>query len=299
MVTFVTLAVYTAIELDVENDLLINKLTASRVFAALALFNQLTVPLFIFPITVPIIIQAIISTKRLEKFLGQHEVQKEEFEGVRNMARILSKSDASLDVYEKDECIVIDKDDESGMSEPKSAPTTPTTIITQPFIDFEPSPQPQIPKCHQIATTKSAKLRKGKQVSVCSKIERNRLTKTNRISSYSNLRGGQTSSSIINDNSIVLLNNCEYLWNKNDCSKKLVIKYLEIPKSKLTIIVGKNGSGKTSLLSALLKEMHTVSGDVKWNKYGKVQIFNYLKTQKSFNFFLFFFFCILFRFHFD
>jgi ABC-type Mn2+/Zn2+ transport system ATPase subunit len=33
---------------------------------------------------------------------------------------------------------------------------------------------------------------------------------------------------------------------------------------KLTIIVGRVGSGKTSLLSALLGEMHRVEGKVKW-----------------------------------
>ena len=73
--------------------------TAGNVFTTLALFNQLTVPLFIFPITIPIIISASISTKRIHKFLSQKEIEKE-FEGIRNMARVLCKSDASLDLFE-------------------------------------------------------------------------------------------------------------------------------------------------------------------------------------------------------
>ena len=35
----------------------------------------------------------------------------------------------------------------------------------------------------------------------------------------------------------------------------------------LTMIVGQVGTGKSSLLSALLGEMHTVSGCVKFNRY--------------------------------
>lgn len=42
------------------------------------------------------------STRRLEEFLQQPEVQKE-FEGIRNMAHVMSRSDASLDVFEIDE----------------------------------------------------------------------------------------------------------------------------------------------------------------------------------------------------
>lgn len=92
LITFVTLAVYVYCESGSD-------ITASRLFSALALFQQLTVPLLIFPITVPIILSAVVSTKRLETFLAAPEIQKQ-FEGIRNMARILSKSDASLDMYE-------------------------------------------------------------------------------------------------------------------------------------------------------------------------------------------------------
>jgi hypothetical protein len=70
--------------------------SSSNVFAALALFNQLTVPLFIFPITIPLIISCRISTRRIETFLSQPEIERK-FEGVRNMARIICKSSESLD----------------------------------------------------------------------------------------------------------------------------------------------------------------------------------------------------------
>lgn len=92
-----TLGVYVWLQRDQDFDL-----NASRLFSSLALFQQLTVPLLIFPITVPIIIAARVSTRRLERFLKSSEIQKQ-FEGIRNMARILSKSDASLDMYETQE----------------------------------------------------------------------------------------------------------------------------------------------------------------------------------------------------
>ncbi len=39
------------------------------------------------------------------------------------------------------------------------------------------------------------------------------------------------------------------------------------PPGSLTMIVGQVGMGKSSLLSALLGEMHTVSGTVQFNRY--------------------------------
>lgn len=90
LITIVTFAVYTLI-----NDESI-EFNSSNVFTALALFNQLTVPLFILPITIPIIISSIISTKRIQRFLSQTEIEKE-FEGVKNMARVLCKSIESLE----------------------------------------------------------------------------------------------------------------------------------------------------------------------------------------------------------
>jgi len=52
LVTVITFGVYSLIETE--------KLEPPKVFAGLALFNQLTVPLFIFPITVPVVIDALV-----------------------------------------------------------------------------------------------------------------------------------------------------------------------------------------------------------------------------------------------
>lgn len=89
-------------------------------------------PLFIFPITIPIIIAAIVSTRRLEQFLRQPEVHKE-FEGIRKIARVLSRSEASLDVFE------IDDGDAAGQTV-TDYPNTPDNLSDVAFnIGFEPN----------------------------------------------------------------------------------------------------------------------------------------------------------------
>lgn len=166
LITFVTLAVFIGMEGGNGDN---SQFTAGRVFAALALFNQMTVPLFIFPITVPIIIAAIISTRRLEEFLDQPEVQRQ-FEGIRNMARILSRSDASLDVFEKEEkqqreSVFLESDENS--SQVFDIPEK-VEIVAAAVANDEAK---VAAKC---LTTK-VKLRKNNQLSQSTKLDRNRL----------------------------------------------------------------------------------------------------------------------------
>ncbi|XP_013791146.1 ATP-binding cassette sub-family C member 9-like, partial [Limulus polyphemus] len=66
VVTLVTFALYSTIEGK--------PLASSEVFTGLALFNQLTVPLYIIPFVIPIVINAMVSTKRLRHFLQMSEV---------------------------------------------------------------------------------------------------------------------------------------------------------------------------------------------------------------------------------
>lgn len=151
-----------------------SQFTAGRVFAALALFNQMTVPLFIFPITVPIIIAAIISTRRLEEFLDQPEVQRQ-FEGIRNMARILSRSDASLDVFEKEELRQLPVERESVFLESDENSSQVFDIPEKVEIVAAAVANDEQAKVVVKSLTPKVKLRKNNQLSQSTKLDRNRL----------------------------------------------------------------------------------------------------------------------------
>ncbi|XP_022081606.1 ATP-binding cassette sub-family C member 9-like [Acanthaster planci] len=62
----------------------------------------------------------------------------------------------------------------------------------------------------------------------------------------------------------VKVTDASFLWDLDSCLPVLSDINLEIPEGKLTIIIGQVGSGKSSLISAILGEMSTL--------YGKVQI---------------------------
>ncbi|XP_078665475.1 ATP-binding cassette sub-family C member 9-like [Branchiostoma floridae x Branchiostoma belcheri] len=57
-----------------------------------------------------------------------------------------------------------------------------------------------------------------------------------------------------------------FTWESDSQSANISEINLKIPKGKLTIVVGQVGSGKSSLLSAMLGEMRTLKGRVLWNK---------------------------------
>ncbi|XP_037038028.1 ATP-binding cassette sub-family C member Sur isoform X2 [Bradysia coprophila] len=248
LISFVTLAVFIGIE--GENI----ELTASRVFTALALFNQMTVPLFIFPITIPIIISAIVSTKRLMVFLDQPEVQKE-YEGIRNMARILSRSDASLDLYEEDNTTTTIESEENSFTLNECIDDNACARTDALLMD-------NIRKSGNAKKLTKVKLKKNNQLSQSTKIERNRS------------RQKSTNTDVQVDlpaNLVVRIVSGVFAWRRIDGSDVLLnIPKLDIPKGKVTVIVGKSGSGKSSLIAAVLNEMHTVSGDIQWNKYSTI-----------------------------
>ncbi|CAH1249787.1 ABCC8 [Branchiostoma lanceolatum] len=57
-----------------------------------------------------------------------------------------------------------------------------------------------------------------------------------------------------------------FTWELESQTANISRINLAIPKGKLTIVVGQVGSGKSSLLSAILGEMRTLEGQVLWNK---------------------------------
>lgn len=237
LITFVTFAIFMSIDDDG------NKFTASNVFTALALFNQLTVPLFIFPITVPIIIAAVLSTKRLESFLGGQEVQKE-FEGVRNMARILSKSDASLDIFEDENNAEGDSDtlndfdqksiqsDNINIRNSLTLTNNSRSSIDSTVVNEAPTPIiiPTITHIKKLTPNhphpKKTKLRKSQQLTLSCKMERNRLRQ--RSLSGGNIKDIQINT--ISDDQAVSIDNGVFNWNTGDAENTLNIQKLVIPK---------------------------------------------------------------------
>ncbi|XP_017872708.1 PREDICTED: ATP-binding cassette sub-family C member Sur-like, partial [Drosophila arizonae] len=291
LITFVTLAVYVNLPHESRSNF-----DASHLFAALALFQQLTVPLLIFPITVPIIIAARVSTRRLERFLHAPEIQKQ-FEGIRNMARILSKSDASLDMYEtqeKSNMALRTAQAENRLNEQRQAlririPETPPSPA--PLAQSEPITPLLLASNGEAVEEKSPPLfghELGHQKLVQHRKELLRNTPyvairppklfggpVERPIEFSVVRARNTDSwrrdSLLlkmPDDIAVSINDGLFTWQPQ-CrlpNVQLHVQEMAIPKGKLTIIVGKTGSGKTSLLSALLMEMPLLAGNMFWHK---------------------------------
>ncbi|PIK53498.1 putative ATP-binding cassette sub-family C member 9-like [Apostichopus japonicus] len=57
-----------------------------------------------------------------------------------------------------------------------------------------------------------------------------------------------------------------FSWNTEHGTPTLLEVNLQIPAGKLTMIIGEVGSGKSSLISAMLGEMQILRGEVIWNK---------------------------------
>lgn len=211
------------IAMDSERGTL--EFTASRLFSALALFNQLTVPLFIFPITVPIIISAIVSTRRLERFLREPEVERE-FEGIRNMARILSKSDASLDMYESsNEPSTVET--LSTISADQHIVVTPADPETPP--PSTPSPMPQFqtlskePIARLLQRDFNSLPRKKTELVRNSRVESVRL-RQKPAASRESIRFSAS------ENTAVSISKALFSWDRGN--SRLTVDHLEIPKGE-------------------------------------------------------------------
>jgi ABC-type multidrug transport system fused ATPase/permease subunit len=238
LITIVTFAFYTLINNGVDFN-------AGNVFSALALFNQLTVPLFIFPITIPIIISAIISSSRIHKFLSQNEMEKE-FVGVRNMARILSKSDTSFDLCDENRKLLTDNNGHSSIN------GKPTVKQLEQIIDdgdngesCENLGQEKVGKLDKTCLTtdetldlpmnkNKIKLKKQHQLSTKTRIERNRLRTKSITSTCSTL-----DKFVMSEEEVVCIRDSQFAWNANangDNKNILKIDSLSIPKGEVSCV---------------------------------------------------------------
>lgn len=239
---------------------------SSNVFSALALFNQLTVPLFIFPITIPIIISCLISTKRIARFLSQPEIAKEH-EGVRNMARILCKGSESLDDDHqksnngdenvnkqeisdklfKERSVDEEELDEKLLMEIKINDhdvkiSQNTDSCLTPDERFDESDANCVENLNGIQDDavilrdkkNKIKLRKQNQLSTSIRLERNRLRSTTAVDKHKTIEGANAAKIAplieIPEELIVCIRDATFSWSKKSDTKRLEVKSLSIPK---------------------------------------------------------------------
>ncbi|XP_030024318.1 ATP-binding cassette sub-family C member Sur isoform X2 [Manduca sexta] len=196
LITVITFTVYYVLEDG-------NNFTAAKVFAGLAFFNQLTVPLLILPVTVLMIIQAMVSTKRIEDFLALPESS--------NLKDDTNKK--INEAFDKRKEIDVDSTDNVIWDNPWD--NNITNIDEE--IDIKLDDQ---------------------------------FTEEENLSSKSQY--------------LVKFKSAVYTWRlRNDL---LEIEDLNIPAGKLIMVVGNTGSGKSSLLSAILGEMYLEKGDVIYHR---------------------------------
>ncbi|XP_063225209.1 ATP-binding cassette sub-family C member Sur isoform X2 [Bacillus rossius redtenbacheri] len=184
-------------------------LSPGAVFAGLALFNQLTVPLFIFPITVPVVINALVSTHRLEDFLALPET-----------AGAASTADP--------------RPSDSGLTESKVAQVTAEVPRQKPEVVESNHSQDD-------SVFGLGNIMEGEEDPETEDLEEESGSKV-----------------------VVTVSSASFSWSGEAERVSLSLKNITFSKGKLTVIVGRVGSGKSSVLSALLGEMHVVSGRVKW-----------------------------------
>lgn len=254
LITIVTFAAYTL--MNDENI----EFNSSNVFTALALFNQLTVPLFIFPITIPIIISSLISTRRIERFLSQTEIEKKELEGVNNMARVLSKNNDSLDDDQKS-ANGDDEDDGEESSGKEKLFELQRDTIDEEEIEIKINPdtnergnvhgaikeeaedeeeqhcdgiKPPVEDDDEVVILRNknnrVKLRKQNQLSESGRLERNRLRSTTAVDKHSKSGSIHRLPSFkVPDGVAICINNAKFSWDGRKDSNVLEIENLSIP----------------------------------------------------------------------
>lgn len=196
-------------------------LEAGNVFASLALFSQLTVPLLIFPVMIPIIINAVISTNRIEEFLQLPEIDNVLPDPTDGKAEAAGNSSSAANSIEESAIETmknstgtfgsldnIKEDEEDG----QSCDLGNYTMYINSSVDTVFEKDPEVP--------------------------------------------------------VFTMKRCGFSWGTDE--SLLSISDLTFPRGQLTLIVGKTGSGKTSLLLGMLGEIQRTTGSIEWAKGIKI-----------------------------
>ncbi|XP_033096645.1 ATP-binding cassette sub-family C member 9-like [Anneissia japonica] len=173
------------------------------------------IPLFVLPMTIAFIVNAYVSTKRLQEFYMAQEVEE------RDDGRLRQDSDISEEV-----------EADGGIDDQADGKL--------PSVGYR---QLSNPKSNLVSHQNSG---------------------ANSYGTFGSSNGPAMKHNLP-DGIAVKITDGNFVWDMESAQPTLSNINIEVPAGKLTMIVGQVGSGKSSLLSAILGEMSTVSGDVQFN----------------------------------
>ncbi|XP_067888123.1 ATP-binding cassette sub-family C member 9-like [Heterodontus francisci] len=202
-------------------------LTANKAFSALALFDKFNAPILMLPVIVKLMVNAIVSTRRLATFFNTEELKQMTASDMasKETEYFLSPPDtSSKNGYMPAELVQTDgKDVPDHSNNHNDSLDHPDKLHRVSIINYPNGTNPE-----ECRTTDVELLPK------CSI-----------------------------DNVLEIHNGC-FSWDSNSDRSVLQDISIKISKNKVTVIIGKVGSGKTSLISAILGEMTTLCGHVVW-----------------------------------
>nr|XP_027220471.1 ATP-binding cassette sub-family C member Sur-like [Penaeus vannamei] len=240
-------------------------LEPARVFSGLALFNQLTVPLFILPIIVSHTIRAKNSTRRLQEFLNMQEV-----EGPRTPKTPITLRPMGIlrggvgggakgraggrgkvcrtPRNSKGEGLLDDlRQNRLGRVVEESRPTSTCSEISN-------------------ASSVSKKSSKENGTSPFSVDLNSDSDEELEFEGWKKRRSGGNGERGGDGRKVaVRIQSGSFAWDPTCRHSVLENITTEVPAGGLTVVVGGVGAGKTSLLLAMLGEMHTLRGELQWN----------------------------------
>ncbi|XP_076375179.1 uncharacterized protein LOC117218023 isoform X2 [Megalopta genalis] len=211
-------------------------LEAGNVFAGLALFSQLTVPLLIFPVTIPIVVDAMVSTTRMEDFLRLPDM-----ENVLPDLRDGKSKEADADDDDDDD------DDASSRTDSVEESTVAATKVQSDATYGSLGNIVEDEEDGESCGSRDYRCRVDVDSSADTVFEKDPETP------------------------ILRIKECAFSVRDSEEGKPpMSIQALDFPRGQLTLIVGKTGSGKTSLLLGMLGEIQRTSGSIEWSKGSKI-----------------------------
>ena len=214
-------------------------LKASTVFTSIALFNQITVPLYIVPLVIPMLISAIVSNRRLTNYFSMRNIQ----------SNIIEWNDQQSIYY---------NNDLSMMDAPRSAPILESELSSSSLtMNNTKFLHRTLDRCLSVASSyRPLSKQNNKQFeNFCCYI------KNGKFIWY-------------DDDEAIRAN----IKNPDSIECTLSDINVRFPRNRLTILVGSIGSGKSTLLASMIGETYKANGEIHWLDENRIS-FGYVPSM--------------------